>query len=182
MRRILLTSFVSTDSSLSCPRNPLLAATENQDERSARDRTDSKEPQKSLISMSALPEPHEGLNPALPPPALALTGGQTYQMQVPASPHLGQGQPLNMLFFFRLHPGLSSPVLRRSRCGRSSSRKECSTNFTSRLHHYQFFFLRFISGGPHSHTPRTPLSDSTHSCPQPSRSRVTRVIEIQHTG
>ena len=109
LRRILLTSFVSTDSSLSCPRNPLLAATENRDERSARDRTDSKEPQKSLISMSALPEPHEGLNPALPPPALALTGGQTYQMQVPASTHLGQGQPLNMLFFLGSIPDYPPP-------------------------------------------------------------------------
>lgn len=41
--------------------------------------------------MSALPEPHEGLSLVLPLPALVLTGGQTYQMQVPASPHLGQG-------------------------------------------------------------------------------------------
>jgi hypothetical protein len=41
--------------------------------------------------MSALPELHEGLNPALPPPALELAGGQMYQMQVPAPPRLGQG-------------------------------------------------------------------------------------------
>lgn len=81
LRRILLTSFASTASSLSCPRNPL-AATENPDGRSAPDRTDSREDKKSLISMSALPELHEGLNPALPPPALELAGGQMYQMQV----------------------------------------------------------------------------------------------------
>jgi hypothetical protein len=55
--------------------------------------------------MSALPEPHEGLNLVLLLLALAPTGDLMYQMQVPAPPRLRAGVAVkfNLIFIFRLY-------------------------------------------------------------------------------
>ena len=49
--------------------------------------------------MSALPEPHEGPNPAHLRLALAPTGDQTYQMQVPDHPRLRAGVAIEYASF-----------------------------------------------------------------------------------
>ena len=48
--------------------------------------------------MSALPEPHEGPNLALPLPALVPTGDLMYQMQVLAPPRLRAGVAVKFYF------------------------------------------------------------------------------------
>ncbi|KAF8268084.1 hypothetical protein EI94DRAFT_1216182 [Lactarius quietus] len=72
-----------TDQRADAVRVPYLThVIQNPGGRSAPGRTGSRDPSKSLISMSALPGHHEGRNPPLLLLAGARTGGQTYQMQV----------------------------------------------------------------------------------------------------
>jgi hypothetical protein len=83
---ILPTSFANTASSLSCLKI-VLPTPENRSVRSARNRSDTREPTKSPTSTSAHPGPHVEDN-LVPPVAAPVPGDQTYQMQVRTSPRL----------------------------------------------------------------------------------------------
>jgi hypothetical protein len=160
--RILLTSFVSTDSSFSCPRNPL-ATTENPDGRSARGRTSSRDLSKSLISMSALPGLHEGHNPALLLLAGAPTGGQTDQMQVPALlSSLATGSHLILNFqapslTIRPHPS-TKPWLQQGMLHHSH---QPNPPLPTRL-------FQMPTSRPPSSYPPYPAPESARSCPHSS--------------
>jgi len=106
---ILLTSFASTASSLSCLRI-VLPTPENRNVRNARNRSDTREPMKSPTSTSALPG-HRVEDNQVPPVAAPAIGDRTYQMQVRTSPiDWAQQSTLQLSHFSRLNSRLSSTL------------------------------------------------------------------------